>query len=160
MVQWLVGQGSATHVGDKGADHGKNPQKSRGFLDGLDQNAPGDYNLPFSAAKEQVHATMYAIIADGGRQYKVEEGQILDIDLREAAEGAEIVFERVLAVSSDAGFRFGQPTVQGARVTASVVGPVKGEKLNPVRFRRRKNVRKRTGHRQQYLRVKISKIAG
>ncbi|MEQ1905028.1 MAG: 50S ribosomal protein L21 [Pirellulaceae bacterium] len=103
---------------------------------------------------------MYAIIADSGRQFKVEEGQILDIDLRDAAEGTEIKFDRVLAVSNDAGFRFGQPTVAGASVTASVVGPVKGEKLNPVRYRRRKNIRKRTGHRQHYLRVKITKIAG
>ncbi len=103
---------------------------------------------------------MFAIIADGGRQYKVEEGQTLDIDLREAEVGSEITFDRVLAVSQDGKFRFGQPTVAGAKVLASVVGPVKGDKIYPSRFHRRKNVRRRTGHRQKYLRVTISKIAG
>lgn len=104
---------------------------------------------------------MYAIFADGGRQYKVEEGQSLDIDFRDVEPGAEIAFDRVLAISAgEGGFRLGQPTLAGAKVIASVVGEVKGEKVNPVRFRRRKNLRKRTGHRQKYIRVTISKIAG
>ncbi|MEZ6094160.1 MAG: 50S ribosomal protein L21 [Pirellulaceae bacterium] len=103
---------------------------------------------------------MYAIISDGGRQYKVEEGQTLDIDFREAAEGSELTFDRVLAVSNGETLNVGQPTVSGASVTASVVGEVKGDKVYPQYFRRRKNSRRRTGHRQKYIRVKISKIAG
>ena len=102
---------------------------------------------------------MYAIIADGGRQYKVEEGQTLDIDLREANPGDEITFDRVLAVSDDSGFRLGQPEVSGASVSAKVLDQTKGKKIYVQKFRRRKNSKRRTGHRQKYLRVRIEKIA-
>lgn len=102
---------------------------------------------------------MYAIIADGGRQYKVEEGQILDIDLREAEDGSELAFDKVLAVSDGEQFSLGQPTVDGASVSASVVGSVKGDKISVQKFRRRKDSRRRTGHRQKYTRVKIGSIS-
>lgn len=72
---------------------------------------------------------MYAIIADGGRQYKVEEGQTLEIDYREAEAGSDLVFDRVLAIGDGENFRLGQPTVSGATVTASVIGDTKGEKI-------------------------------
>jgi large subunit ribosomal protein L21 len=102
---------------------------------------------------------MYAIIADGGRQYKVELEQELDIDLRDVAEGSELTFDRVLAISSEAGFQLGKPLVAGAVVTAKVIKTgVKGPKVSIQKFRRRKNYRRRTGHRQQYIRVRISKI--
>ena len=102
---------------------------------------------------------MYAIIADGGRQYRVEEGQELDIDYREAAtKGDELEFGRVLAVSGDNGVQVGPGTVEGARVTAEVLGVQQGEKIYVQKFRRRKNYRRRTGHRQLYTRVRISKI--
>ena len=65
---------------------------------------------------------MYAIIVDGGHQYKVEEGQSLEIDFREVEPGTEITFDRVLAVSDGENFRLGQPLVAGAKVTAKVVG--------------------------------------
>ena len=103
---------------------------------------------------------MYAIIADGGRQYKVEEGQMLEIDFREIAVGDELKFERVLAVSSDTGFKLGKPTVEGAAVSATVVAETKGEKIYIQKFRRRKNSKRRTGHRQKYVKVKIGSIAG
>lgn len=102
---------------------------------------------------------MYAIIADGGRQYKVEEGQTLEIDYREVEPGAELVFDRVLAIGDGENFRLGRPTVEGARVTASVVGDTKGQKIYIQKFRRRKTTEKRTGHRQKYVKVLISKIA-
>ena len=103
---------------------------------------------------------MYAIIADGGRQYKVEEGQELDIDLRNAASGDEITFDQVLAVSSDDGTKIGQPVVEGATVTAEVLSEVKGEKIYVQKFRRRKDSKRRTGHRQRYTRIRIAKISG
>ena len=102
---------------------------------------------------------MYAIIADGGRQYKVEEGQTLEIDYREAEAGSDLVFDRVLAIGDGENFRLGQPTVSGATVTASVIGDTKGEKIYIQKMRRRKTTRRRTGHRQKYVMVKISKIA-
>ena len=103
---------------------------------------------------------MYAIIADGGRQYKVQSGQILEIDFRTVEAGAELKFERVLAISSDAGFKLGKPTVEGATVTAKVLGESKGEKIFVQKFRRRKNSKRRTGHRQKYVKVQIGDIAG
>ena len=72
---------------------------------------------------------MYAIIADGGRQYKVQSGQILEIDFRTVAAGDELKFDRVLAISSDSGFKLGKPTVEGASVSAKVLGETKGEKI-------------------------------
>lgn len=99
---------------------------------------------------------MYAIIADGAHQYKVEPGQVLDIDLREVNEGDTITFDRVLALSTDSGFKLGQPTIAGAKISGIVVNElVKGEKLVIAKFRRRKNSKRRTGHRQKYVRVEI-----
>jgi large subunit ribosomal protein L21 len=105
---------------------------------------------------------MYAVIADSGKQYRVEEGQFLEIDFRDGvAEGAEITFDRVLCISGTDGTKIGKPVVTGATVTAKVVAPeFKGEKLFIQTFRRRKNVRRRTGHRQSFTKVQIGKISG
>ena len=103
---------------------------------------------------------MYAIFTDGGRQYKVEQGQILDIDFRDTAEtGDTIEFDRVLAVTTEAGLKLGTPTVGGASVKATVVGLEKGEKVYIQKFRRRKNYEVRTGHRQKYTRITIDTIS-
>ena len=103
---------------------------------------------------------MYAIVADGGRQYKVTEGQFLEIDYRELEAGSEFSFDRVLAVSDGENFKLGQPTVDGASVKATVIGDTKGDKIYVQKFRRRKNSKRRTGHRQKYVRVQIGSIAG
>ena len=104
---------------------------------------------------------MYAMIEDGGRQFKVEEGQELVIDFREEWEtNAEVTFDKVLMISSETDTKIGQPTVSGAKVTALVVGNVKGPKLTIRWFRRRKNSRKKVGHRQIFTKVKITKIEG
>ena len=105
---------------------------------------------------------MYAIIADGGRQYRVEEEMILDVDFREAEKGATITFDQVLLISGDEakGIRLGEPVVSGASVTAEVMGAEMGEKLVIQKYRRRKNYRRKTGHRQLYTRVRITGIAG
>lgn len=102
---------------------------------------------------------MYAIISDGGHQYKVEEGQTLEIDFRELEPGSELTFEKVLAVSGDGGLKLGTPIVDGAKVVAKVIGETKGEKIYIQKFRRRKNSKRRTGHRQKYVKVQISSIA-
>jgi len=102
---------------------------------------------------------MYAIIEESGRQVKVEEGQELRVDfLADSKEGDEIVFDKVLALRTDDGFQVGQPHLESAKVTAEVLGTEKGDKLVVQKFRRRKNSRRRTGHRQTYTRVKINKI--
>ena len=101
---------------------------------------------------------MYAIIEDGGRQLKVEPDQEVDVDHREISPGDQVTFDRVLAYRDDEGFRVGQPTLDGAKVTAEVVGPERGPKITVQKLRRRKTYRRKTGHRQLYTRVKIQKI--
>jgi large subunit ribosomal protein L21 len=103
---------------------------------------------------------MYAIIADGGRQYKVEEGQELTIDFRDISAGEKLTFEKVLAVSDGEGdLKLGSPMLDGASVQAEVVGMEKGEKLVVQKIRRRKNSRRKTGHRSMYTKIKIAKIS-
>lgn len=103
---------------------------------------------------------MYAIISDGGRQHKVQEGQELRVDYRDVPPGENLTFDRVLAVSDGQGdVKLGAPTVAGASVTAEVLGPEKGEKLVIQKIRRRKNSRSKTGHRSIYTKVKITSIA-
>ena len=101
---------------------------------------------------------MYAIIKDSGKQFKVEEGQQLEVDFRDAEPGSKIEFDTVLALSNDDGLKFGTPTLDGASVTAEVVEAVAGPKLTVVKFRRRKNSKRKTGHRQKYTKVRIEKI--
>lgn len=104
---------------------------------------------------------MYAIFVDGGRQYRVQPGQTLDIDFREGSEtGDSLSFDKVLAIGGDEGIKLGTPAVAGATVTAKVVGVEKGEKIFVQKFRRRKNSKRRTGHRQIYTRIEISAING
>ena len=102
---------------------------------------------------------MYAIIAADGRQYKVQQGDEIQIDLREGANsGDAITFDQVLLVSGEAGVQVGKPTVAGASVAAEVLLQEKGEKIYVQKMRRRKNFRRRTGHRQKYTRVRIGAI--
>jgi large subunit ribosomal protein L21 len=101
---------------------------------------------------------MYAIFADGKRQYRVEEGQELVIDYREAAVGDELTFDSVLAVSDEGGLKLGKPTLKGAVVTAEVLGTRFGKKLIVQKLRRRKNSRRKTGHRQLSTTVRIQRI--
>lgn len=101
---------------------------------------------------------MYAIIADSGKQFKVEEGQTLEIDYRDLQKDDEVTFDRVLCVSSEGEIKIGSPTVEGATVTAKVLGAAQGKKLVIQKIRRRKNSRRKTGHRQLYTSVQVSKI--
>jgi large subunit ribosomal protein L21 len=103
---------------------------------------------------------MYAIIVDGGRQYRVEPGMEVVVDFRDIAAGENIEFPKVLAVGGEGGLKLGMPTVDGVSVIASVLGPKQGEKVYIQKFRRRKTYRRRTGHRQLYTRVKIESISG
>lgn len=101
---------------------------------------------------------MYAIVRDRGMQYRVEPGQLVDIALCDQETGSEIQFDEVLLVGGSEHVRVGSPTVDGACVRAEVVGDVKGKKIIVFRYRNKKRYRRRTGHRQQYTRVRISEI--
>jgi len=116
-------------------------------------------STPSSATMEGA-SEQYAVVVDGGRQYRVSEGQEIEIDFRHVAPGSELVFDRVLAVSKGGKLTLGKPVVKGAKVTASVLGPVQGEKIYVQKFARRKNYRRRTGHRSLGTRVRIGSIAG
>jgi large subunit ribosomal protein L21 len=102
---------------------------------------------------------MYAIISDGGRQFKVTEGEEIQIDYRgDLLEGAEIIFDRVLAAGAGDSLKIGQPTLEQATVSATVIGETQGPKLVIQKFRRRKNSKRKTGHRQIFTQVRIEKI--
>jgi large subunit ribosomal protein L21 len=101
---------------------------------------------------------MYAIIENAGRQYKVAEGDVLDIDLRKADAGEALTFDMVKLLERDGEVKVGTPNVDGASVTAEVMGIVKAPKVRGISFRRRKGSRVKYGHRQQYTRLRITGI--
>jgi large subunit ribosomal protein L21 len=103
---------------------------------------------------------MFAVISDGSRQYRVQEGDTLLVDYREGAEkGHALRFEQVLLANAGGPSAIGLPGISGALVEATVVDPeVKGKKLEIGKFRRRKNSRRHTGHRQKYTSVQITGI--
>src|SRR5688500_7776299 len=101
---------------------------------------------------------MYAIIRDSGRQYRVEEGQEIQVDFRDIASGEELTFDNVLAYSDGSTYKIGSKALEGAKVTGEVVGLAQGPKLTVQKFRRRKTYRRRTGHRQLFTTIKINKI--
>ncbi|MCA8983660.1 MAG: 50S ribosomal protein L21 [Planctomycetaceae bacterium] len=103
---------------------------------------------------------MFAIIEDGGRQYRVQPGQELAIDLRDDVEaGSAIVFDRVLLANAGGESVIGLPVIESATVSATVANPLhKGLKLEIQKFRRRKNLRRHTGHRQKYTTVIINEL--
>ena len=102
---------------------------------------------------------MYAVINDRNEQTTVREGDIVLCDLKASAQpGDEIIFDQVLMVGNEGKVQIGKPNVAGASVKAEVLGEEKGEKIIAFRFKRRKNVRVKRGHRQRYTRVRIVAI--
>ena len=101
---------------------------------------------------------MFAIIQTGGKQYKVNEGDVIFIEKLDKAEGDEVKFENVLAISNDSGFVAGAPYVSGASVTATVVRNGKGKKIYVMKYKAKKNEKKKIGHRQPYTKVQILSI--
>ena len=102
---------------------------------------------------------MYAIIEDGGKQYKVSQGQRLCVEIRELApDQDQIEFDRVLFYKDEKDTLVGQPLLKGAKVSGKIQAEAQGPKLYPMQARRRKNSRRRIGHRQKYLEVEITSI--
>jgi large subunit ribosomal protein L21 len=101
---------------------------------------------------------MYAIIEEGGRQYKVTSGDTILIDREAKDDEKSITFDRVLLVAGEGTPKVGLPVVAKATVTADVVGEEKGDKITIQKYKRRKGYHKKIGHRQRYLRVKITGI--
>jgi large subunit ribosomal protein L21 len=106
---------------------------------------------------------MYAVIATGGKQYRVQPGETIQIeklsnDKGEPRESGAVTFDQVLLVADGENVKVGVPTVAGASVTAEVVASGRGEKLLVYKYRRRKGYRRKTGHRQPFTAVKITAI--
>lgn len=101
---------------------------------------------------------MYAIIETGGKQYKVQEGDVIYIEKLDGAEGESVTFDRVLAVSGTNGLVTGTPVVAGATVTATVEQHGKGKKIIVYKYKAKKNYRRKQGHRQPFSKVTIGKI--
>ena len=102
---------------------------------------------------------MYAVFEDGGRQYRVSEGESLLLDRRPAEAGQTIEFDRVLLCSREDGTRVGAPYLDGAKVIAEVQGSETGPKIVVGKFRKRKRYRRKTGFRAAHTRVRITQIA-
>lgn len=101
---------------------------------------------------------MYAVIKTGGKQYRVQEGDVLRVEKLPAEEGAKFNFDQVLLVSDGKEVKIGDPLVKGGSVSATIKSHGRGEKIKIVKFRRRKHSRKQQGHRQAYTEVEIQKI--
>ena len=100
----------------------------------------------------------YAIIKTGGKQYRVSEGDILDVEKIDVEAGASTTFEDVLSFGEGDNLKLGTPLVSGAKVTAEVVDQRKGDKILAYKYRRRKGYQRTVGHRQKLTRVKITSI--
>jgi len=103
---------------------------------------------------------MYAIIETGGKQYRVQEGDILKIEKLEGAAGDKLTLDQVLMVKDDNGTRIGTPTVKDAQVTVAVIEQGREKKIVVYKYKRRKNYRRKQGHRQAYTKVIVEKIEG
>ena len=103
---------------------------------------------------------VFAVIETGGKQYKVIEQDIIFVEKLDVNEGDEIVFDSVLALSDDNGFKAGTPTVAGAKVTAKVLKNGKNKKIYVMKYKSKKNEKKKIGHRQPYTKVQITAIEG
>ncbi|GAB3507444.1 50S ribosomal protein L21 [Pseudoxanthomonas daejeonensis] len=102
---------------------------------------------------------MYAVLVTGGKQYRVAQGETLRVEKLEAEVGNEIKFDSVLLLGDSDGIKVGD-ALNGASVTAKVVGHGRGDKVRIIKFRRRKHHMKRQGHRQYYTEIEITGIAG
>ena len=101
---------------------------------------------------------MFAVIETGGKQYRVNEGDVIFVEKLDVNEGDTVVFDRVLAMSIGQSFEVGAPIIEGAKVTAKVLKNGKAKKIYVMKYKSKKNEKKKIGHRQPYTKVQIVKI--
>ncbi len=101
---------------------------------------------------------MYAIIESGSKQYRVEEGDIIDVELLEAGKDGKVELKNVLFLQKESSVKIGSPFVKNSVVHAELVGEVRGPKVVAYKYKKRKGYRRKVGHRQDYLRIKITAI--
>ena len=102
---------------------------------------------------------MYAVIETGGKQYKVEAGDVLYVEKLAVEENADVTFDKVIAVGTDDGIKVGKPYVEGAAVEATVTANGKADKVIVYKYKRKTGYHKKNGHRQLFTEVKIDKIS-
>ena len=102
---------------------------------------------------------MYAVIKTGGKQYRVQQGDVIFVEKIDSQADEAVTFEEVLLVNDGDQTRIGAPTVAGAKVEGKVLGQVKGQKIVVYKYKAKKNERKKQGHRQPFTAVKIEKIS-
>ncbi len=102
---------------------------------------------------------MYAVIESGGKQHRVQEGEVLRLEKLEIATGENVDFDKVLLVANGDDLKVGAPYVEGGRVTAEVLSHGRGDKVRIIKFKRRKHHDKQMGHRQWFTEVKITGIS-
>ncbi len=102
---------------------------------------------------------MYAVFEDGSHQYRVSEGDFIRVDRREGKAGDPVVFAKVLLLAGEGEPTIGEPLIEGAKVEAKIVDQFRTKKIIIQKFRRRKNMRRRRGHRQPYTTVQILSVA-
>ena len=102
---------------------------------------------------------MYAVIETGGKQYRCSEGDILYIEKLEAPQDSAITFDKVLCIGGDGNMVVGAPVIKKASVCAKVIGSGKGKKITVFTFRKKKNSKRKMGHRQPYTKVQIESIS-
>lgn len=103
---------------------------------------------------------MYAVIETGGKQYRVQPGDVIYVEKLAAEADAEVTFDKVVAVAADDGFKAGKPYVAGASVTAKVLKTGKGRKVTVFTYKPKKNEKRKMGHRQPYTKVEITAVNG
>ena len=102
----------------------------------------------------------YAVIETGGKQYRVKQGDVFEVERLEGETGAKVTLDRVLALSNGSELTVGTPVVAGAAVAAEIVGQLRGEKVVNFKKKRRKGYHRKIGHRQELTRLRVQSIAG
>ena len=103
---------------------------------------------------------MYAVIESGGKQHRVEPGELLKLEKLDAEAGATVDFDKVMLIGDAGDVKIGTPYVEGGKVTAEVVSHGRHDKVNIIKMKRRKHYRRQAGHRQWFTQVKITDISG
>ncbi|MFP6801741.1 MAG: 50S ribosomal protein L21 [Pseudomonadales bacterium] len=103
---------------------------------------------------------MYAVIESGGKQHRVEPGEVLRLEKLDASEGETVNFDKVMMIGEGENIQIGTPFVDGGAVTAEVVSHGRGDKITIIKMHRRKHYRRQAGHRQYFTEVKIKEISG
>lgn len=107
---------------------------------------------------DRLESDMYAVIKSGGKQYKVKEGSVVQLEKIEKGIGETVELDQVLMVGNGSETKVGAPLLEGSKVVGEVVAQSRGKKINIIKFKRRKHQMKRQGHRQYYTTVKVTEI--